>query len=483
MSTAGQPAGERAADWSVEEDDWTDEALRLLRDLRAPHRRRRAGQIGYVVYCVLIIAVVWGVLPTMGMFLETSMGADYTGHGPAILSAMPAGICALATGCLLVGARDSLWRGPVVPPRESIDWLLAQPVRVGRILRPWFWLSCSAALGLGVLTAAIGMATLGLTARVGLVAGFAWCLTGAACLPLLATALGVAVENSTRVAGWARSLTPYLSVVVLALAGQTALAADGHTVPWLERAELWSGPWGWAGIAALSPTPAAVPGGPVAAGLLLALTFGSLTLAHRAVRRGLPLDAVRQRSRTSSGVMNALLTVELRTARQVAAGATGSGRPARFRLRAPRRAGLAVPWRDCLALLRTPVRTVKCVLLAALSVLGAALAANAHGGTAVAATLAALGLGYLAVAQLLESARLETDDTRRGSWAPYPFANLMMRHAIAPGAVALLISCAAAAVVLPLGGGARAALAPLAVPVLVAAGLVNACRGRPNTIC
>lgn len=471
-----QAAEERAAHWSGE-DEWTDETLLLLRGLRAPHRRKRAGQIAYAVYCVLLIAVVWGVMPTMGLFLQVSMGADYTGHGPAILAAMPAGLCALAVGCLLLGARDGLWRGPVVPPRESVDWLLAQPVGVGRVLRPWLWASCSAALGVGVLAAAIGTVTLGLTVRVGLAAGFAWCLAGGACLPLLATALGVAVETGPRAAGRVRSLTPYISVAVLALAGQSVLAADGHAVPWLERIELWSGPWGWAGMAALSPTPAAVPGGPVAAGLLLALTGGCLTLANRAVGGALPLAAVRQRSRTASGVMSALLTVELRTARQVAAGAAGGERPARLRLRAPRRAGLAVPWRDLVALLRAPGAVVKSALLTAMSVPAAGLAVNAHGGTAVAAILAALTLGYCAVAQLLESARLETDDTRRGSWAPFPFAGLMLRHAIVPGTVALLISCAAAAVILPLGGPARAALVPAAVPALLAAGLVNACRG------
>jgi hypothetical protein len=469
-------AEERAAHWSGE-DEWTDETLRLLRELRAPHRRKRAGQIAYAVYCVLLIAVIWGVMPSMGLFLEASMGADYTGHGPAILAAMPAGICALAVGCLLLGARDALWRGPVVPPRESVDWLLAQPVRIGRLLRPWLWVSCAAALSLGVLVAAIGTVTLGLTVRVGPAAAFAWCLVGGACLPLLATALGVAVETAPRVAGWVRSLTPYAGVLALALAGQSVLAADGHAVPWLERIELWSGPWGWAGMAALSPTPAAVPGGPVAAALLVALTGGCLALANRAVGDALPLAAVRQRSRTASGVMSALLTVELRTARQVAAGAAGGERSVRFRLRAPRRAALAVPWRDCVALLRAPGAVAKSAAATALAVPGAGLVVNAHGGSAVTALLAALSLGYWAVAQLLESARLETDDTRRASWAPYSFAGLMLRHAIVPGAVALLISCAAAAVILPLGGPARAALVPAAVPALVAAGLVNACRG------
>ncbi len=475
MSTLAEPAEEHAAAWA-DEDDWTDEALRLLRDLRAPHRRKRAGQIGYIVYCVLLLLVVWGALPSMGLFLQASMGADYTGHGPAVLAAMPAGICALGLGSLLLAARDGLWRGPVVPPRESVDWLLAQPVRVGRVLRPWLWGSCAVSAGAGLLTAAIGMVTLGLTVKVGLPAAFGWCLVGGAGLPLLATALGTAVEGSERVARWVRLVTPYAAVAVLGLAAQSVLAAGGHRVPWLERAELWSGPWGWAGIAALSPTPAAVPGGVTAAILLTVVVGGAVALAHRAAGV-LALSAVRHRSRTATGVMTALRTVEFRTARQVVSGAVGGGRPARLRLPAPRRAFLAVPWRDALALLRLPGRLGRAVLLAVLALLGAVLAVGAHGGSGVGAAAAALAFGYWSAAQLLEPARVETDDTRRGSWSPYPYRDLMLRHTIVPAAFGLLVAVAAAGVLLASGAGARAVLAPAAVPPLVAAGLVSACRG------
>ncbi|WP_241968542.1 hypothetical protein [Streptomyces sp. ICBB 8177] len=464
-----------AAAWSAE-DDWTDESLRLLRDLRAPHRRKRAGQVAYVLYCVLLLLVVWGALPSLGLFLQASMGADYTGYGSGLLAALPSGACALGVGCLLLGARDALWRGPVVPPRESVDWLLAQPVRVGRVLRPWLWITSSVSAAAGVLAAAIGMVALGLTCRVGLPAAFGWCLVGAAGLPLLAVALGMGVEHSPRVAAWTRRLTPYATGLFLALVAQCGLAVAGHRVGWLERAELWSGPWGWAGLAALSPTRAAVPGGPVAAGLLLVVVAAAVTAAHRAAGT-LPLATVRQRSRTATGVMTALLTVELRTARQVASGAAGGGRPARFRLPAPRRAWLAVPWRDALALLRTPGRLGRAVVHAALATLAAVVAAGAHGGTAVGATVVALAFAYGAVAQVLEPARLETDDTRRGSWSPYPYRSLMLRHAILPGALALLGACGVCGVTLWLGAGARAFLAPAAVPPLIAAGLVNACRG------
>ncbi|MEU3460621.1 hypothetical protein ABZ721_11775 [Streptomyces sp. NPDC006733] len=473
--TEEQADDERDASWD-EEDDWTAEALLLLRNLRSPHRRKRAGQVGFAVYCVLLVLVVWGVLPGFSLFLKSSMGADYTVHGSAILAAVPSGVCALVLGSLLVAARDALWRGPVVPPRDSADWLLTQPVRIARILLPWFWLSCGVALAVGLLASVIGMVTLALTVKTGLAAAFAWCAVGGVCVPLLATALAVAVEAHESVARWVRTATPYAGLLVLALAAQSALAAAGHRVGRLERVELWSGPWGWSGIAVLSPTRAAVPGGPVAALLALAVTAAAIELARRAAG-SLPLATVRQRSRTTTGVLAALQTVELRTARQVAAGASGTPRPARLRLPAPRHAALAVPWRDALALIHAPGRLGRAVLLSALAVLSAAVAVGAHHAGGVAATAAALVFGYWAVAQLLEPARLETDDTRRGSWSPYPYGGLMLRHTIVPLLLGLLLALVAAVWVLLLGGGARVVAAPAVVPALVAAGLVNACRG------
>jgi hypothetical protein len=412
----------------------------------------------------------------MGLFLEKSMGADYSGHGPAILAALPAGSCALGLGWLLVAAWDAQWRGPVVPPRETVDWLLAQPVHVARVLRPWFWGSAAISGAAGLLIAAIGTVALGLTVGVGLPAAFGWCLLGGSGLPLLATALATAVEGSERVARWARLATPYVGMAVLALVAQTVMAVSGDQLPGLERVELWSGPWGWAGLAALAPTPAALPGGWAAGVLLAVVVAGALAAAHR-FAGSLALSAVRRRSRTATGVMAALRTVEFRTARQAVAGVTGGGRPARWRLPAPGWAELAVPWRDTLALLRTPGRLGRTVVLGVLAVLGAVLAASAHGGSGLAAALASLVFGYWSLTQLLEPARVETDDTRRGSWAPYPYRDLMLRHTAVPVVLGLVGALVAAGVLAGEGAGARSLLAPALVPPMVGASLVNACRG------
>ncbi|MFJ5924398.1 hypothetical protein ACIQF6_17550 [Kitasatospora sp. NPDC092948] len=471
----GEDADATAAEWTAD-DDWTDEALAVLRALRAPHRRNRAKQIAFALYCTVLILVIWGGIPSLGLFLHASLGADYTGHGPDLLAAMPSGIAAAGLATVLLAVRDGLWRGPVVPPRATTDWLLAHPVRTRPVLRPWFWLSCALAAFPGLVIAVGGMVTLGLTVRVGLPAALGWCLVGGLGLPLLGVCAGLLVQSSARVAHWVRRLTPYATLLVMALAVQSALAVAGHPVHWLERVELWSGPWGWAGIAALAPTPAAVPGGAIAAALLIASTAGCLVLADRAAAT-LSLPLLRERARTAAGVLAALRTVELRAARLTVTGASGSGRQLRVRLPAPRRPWLILYWRDSLSLLRAPARLGRAVLLTVPAVLCAVLAHDLTGLMSFLVTAVALVFDYLAVAQLLEPARIETDDVRRASWSPYPFAGLMLRHAVVPTVLGLALALAGSAVTASLGGGPTSWLAPLAVPPLVTAGLVNACRG------
>ncbi|MEU9133702.1 hypothetical protein AB0D08_37385 [Kitasatospora sp. NPDC048540] len=477
---AGRPAADTPeadgppAPWSAD-DDWTDETLALLREMRAPHRRGRARQIGFAVYCALLVLVVWGVTPSFGLLLQSSMGADYTAHGRAILAALPSGVAALSLATLLLAARDGLWRGPVVPPRAATDWLLAHPLRPRRVLRPWFWLSAGLATVPGVLAAAGAMVVLALTVPAGLPAAFGWCLLGGVCVPLLATCLGLAVELDDRVAAAVRRLTPYVTVVVLLLTAQSVLAARGQRIGWLERGELWSGPWGWAGLAALAPTPAARAGAWAAAGLLLAVTAVCVVLADRACGN-VPVGRLRERARTAAGVLAALRTVELRAARLAVSGSAPSA-VMRLRLPAPRAPWLAVPWRDALALLRSPARPGRAVLLTVPAVGCAALVPSATGLARWGGTALALVFGYLAVAQLLEPARIETDDVRRASWSPYPVAGLMLRHAVVPTVLGVLAGLAGAGAAVAAGAGARVWLVPVAVPALVGAGLVNACRG------
>ncbi|PBC70307.1 hypothetical protein BX265_7712 [Streptomyces sp. TLI_235] len=474
----GEPAAASdgpPAEWS-EDDDWTDESLALLRSLRAPHRLNRVRQVAYAVYCTVLLLVVWGGVPSLGLFLQAAMGADYTGHGRALLAAVPGGVAAVGLAVLLLAVRDGLWRGPVMPPRATIDWLLVHPVRPGPVLRPWFRLSCGLAVFPGIVAAAGAMVVLGLTVRAGLPAALGWCLVGGTCVPLLGVCAALSVQRSERAARLARRLTPYATVLILAFAGQSALAAAGHSVRWLDQVVLWSGPWGWAGIAALAPTTAAVPGAWAATALLVASTAVCLVRADRAAAT-VSLTLLRERARNAASVLAALRTVELRAARLAVHAATGGDRRLKVRLPAPRRAWLVVYWRDVLALLRTPARLGRAALLTVPALLCAAPAHTARGSVSLAATGLALAFGHLAVAQLLEPARIDTDDVRRAFWTPYPFAGLMLRHAVVPTVLGVLLGAAGSAVAVLCGAGPAAWLAPAAVPALVGAGLVNACRG------
>jgi len=456
--------------------DWTDETLALLRALRAPHRRSRAGQIGYAVYSVVLLVMSWGGLFSIGLFANASMGANYTGDGPKLLAALPSAVCALCLGLMLVVARDALWRGPVVAPRATVDWLLMQPVRPARVLRPWFWVSCAIALLPGVLAALAAAVALGLMCRVPVGTALGWALIGGVCVPLLATACAVAVECSGRVARWVRRATPVVALAVLLLAAQSVLAVMGHRSVPLERVEMWSGPWGWAAAAGLSPTTAAVPGG-WAAGVLLALVTAAATvLAYRAAGT-VPLGSLRLRARTAAGVAAALRTAELRSARLVLAQAEQKGRKVRLSIPPPQRPALIVPWRDLTALLRAPSRFGRAVLFTAPALLLVVPAVQARGADRLGLTALAVALGYLGVAQLAEPVRVEADDPRRAGWSPYPYAKLMMRHGVVPAVASVLLMSVGAAVATLLGVSPAVWLAPVAALPLTAAAMVNACRG------
>ncbi|MEZ0090669.1 hypothetical protein [Streptacidiphilus sp. EB129] len=457
-------------------EDWTGDTLALLRALRAPHRRSRAGQIGYAVYCGVMVVFAWGGMFSLGLFTHASLGADYSGHDRQLLAALPSGVTALGLGLILVVARDALWRGPVVAPRATVDWLLAQPVRPARVLRPWFWVSCAIALVPGVLAAAAAGVAIGLMDRTGFLPAFGWALVGGVCVPLLATSAAVAVERFAGAARWVRRLTPVLAVLVLLLAVQSVAAGLGHRNTLLERAEMWSGPWGWPALVGLSPTSAAVAGGRLALLPLLLLTVAAVALAHRAAA-GIPLTVLRQRARAAAGVAAALRTAELRSARLVLAQAGQRSRRITLRIPPPTVAWLAVPWRDLTALLRAPSRFGRAVLFAAPALLLADPAAKAGGADRVLLTALAAALGYLAAAQLAEPARVEADDPRRAGWSPYPYGQLMLRHAVVPALASVLFGVVGAALATLLGAGAAVWCAPLAALPMTAAAMVNACRG------
>ena len=148
------------------------------------------------------------------------------------------------------------------------------------------------------------------------------------------------------------------------------------------------------------------------------------------------------------------------------------------RLRPPRRAGLAILWRDAASALRAPGRTLTGAAVAAASA-GLAVAAAHHAATAL---LAALGI-YLAASTLLEPLRLEVDQPNASQvLLTRPFGRVLLGHIAFPLAVVVPAAAVAGTVVAATGAiGARAgALAIIAVavsPAIVACAALSSRRG------
>jgi hypothetical protein len=528
--------------WSEDDDDRTDETLAWLRRKRRAHRRARGKEMAVVAYTVAIALAGYGSSFAVSFFRGLRDGSGYAHAASDLRAGMPALFVFGALALALVAARDALWRGPVVVPGPTAGWLLAQPVKRERVLRPWFRLTAGLAAGAGVLGGLAGAAVLRVTGLAPLGKGMLAALPAALCLPLLAVALAMAVERRP---AWARAVarwTPAAVLLLAALAAQAVLAAQGHRSPALEQIELWSGPWGWAAqpvVHAIHTTavmPAALPAGalhagaahasasalpvrpgpatgaglpagsvavltvsavkvlpatggatapawPVALALLVAATAAALVAAHRDA--GLvPTVRLRERAATAATVSSVAWSLELRAAKLAIMARTDAGSGVRLRLRPPRgRHGrhLLVAWRDLLTLLRTPGRLGKAAVWTACGAAVAGLGADLGGERRWVGLVLGLLLGYLAVGTLAEPARLETDDVRRAAWATYRFRTLMLHHGIVPAVLGAGLGLLAAVPYAVAGHPAALLLIPVCAPPFTAAALVSAARGPART--
>ncbi|WP_436981853.1 hypothetical protein [Streptomyces sp. enrichment culture] len=463
------------------EDDRTEETLRLLRDKRRAHRGQRRRDLAVSGYVALLFAVGYGSTLGYRFVRDLEHLAAQDGVTEALRRALPAVLVLLACGLALLAARDALWRGPVLVSRPDLSWLLSQPVRRERMLRPVFRWTLGLLTAAGALCAVGGAVLLRLTGLAGLGEALALCAPAGVCLPPLAAALALQVERGARAADRVRALTPYVLLAVALLAGQAAWAAAGHRSAVLETAELWSGPWGWAALPVVHAVTGQAPGWPVAVALLAAAASAAVLHAGKAAGT-VPTRRLRARAATVATVTSVLWSAELRAARlavteALAGGTTG----ARRRLRVPRSRRLAVVWRDALALLRAPERLVAAALWLGAGAGTAALAVALDGGTRLIVLAAALALGWLGVARLAETARLETDDLRRSSWSPFRLPTLLLMHVLVPVAAGVLLALAAAVPFVLQGGGRALLLMPLCVPPFAAAAVLAAARGPVRT--
>lgn len=226
--------------WSEEDDDRTEETLAWLRRKRQAHRRAKGREMAVLVYTVLIAVAGYGSSFAVSFLRGLEDGSGYADAARDLRAGMPALCAFVAVGVGVLAARDALWRGPVVVPGPSVGWVLAQPVKRGRVLRPWFRLSAGLALIPGVLAGVGAAAVVKVTGLAPLGKALLAAAPAAVCLPLLAVALGMAVERRPAAARAVRRWTGPAVLVLGALAAQTALAANGHRSPAVEQAELLS---------------------------------------------------------------------------------------------------------------------------------------------------------------------------------------------------------------------------------------------------
>jgi hypothetical protein len=473
----------------------TRETLALLRHMRRAHLREQAGNVAFAAYAAVLCLFIYGgaLLPWLR---SLSHGQPQSPDAVAALAAAPPALVALQLLLVLAVLRDALWRGPVTVPAPTAGWLLSLPLDRGRLLRPRFRFSVALGIILGALAGAaqgLALAAAGLAHTRGLMALVLWGALGGALLGLAAVGAAVLVERypvgekAVRIAG------PIVALVSLALVGQAVLAWYRDVPAWVSTVELWSGPWGWASqplVAAAGGSAASAAGasgplgasgvvsasGAVVALLPLALLAVALVVVGDRLAPGISGAALRARARAVQSFTAAVVTMNPRTAAEVVRSTRVRRR--RVRLPLPKRPAWTIVWRDATGLLRAPSRLAWAVLLLATGFVLGAMSTHAKLYPSLALLAGALVAGYLAVAQLLEPARLDADDPRRAGHLPYRFDRLALRHLVLPLVLAGVLAEAAVAVLAGVTGSwTLLAVPPLALPALVAAALVSAYRG------
>jgi hypothetical protein len=453
----------------------------FLADVRRRRRRGRRGRIAYAVYVAALLLAVYGG-PLVVRAVRSVEGTPHpTSATVRIAAALPVGMSALWLLVLLGLTRQATWRGPVLLSAADADWMLSTPLPRSRLLRPRFIASVltglllSALLGfvLALVLHGYGVASLG---RI-------WFPIVAAAMVTvtIATSVGALVERFDRAKRVVSIWSPAAAGVVVVFMAVAVARAAGANLRWLQAVILWSGPWGWCSQLAAQAFDGRDTSWPVAAGLTVAVTVALLPFALSAAP-AIPARALRQRAAMSAAVSAALFLGETRDAHLGIRAARG-GPATRRRLPMPRRAWLAIPWRDATSLVRSPAGIGWMTLC--LAVMAVALR-DAAGQPSARHTIVPIGIamvaGYAAAGQLVEPARLDADDPRRTRWSPYPAARQAQRHAAVPLLTLYAVGLAAGLVATPWLTGRQTILTLAAVilvmPVVVAASLIGSYRGR-----
>jgi hypothetical protein len=410
-------------------------------------RRRRVRPTAYQLYTVVVVGAIAGALGH-GL-IGTLVGGGLSLNSLALFG--PAALLLL----LLAAARFGRWHGPVSFSPADVALLLTAPIASEELVRPKLdhamlaGAAIGAAIGSGVVVLiAGGPAGLGFARAIAAVLGFC-------ALSLLATAVSWLVQSSRRVTQLLGRATPVVAAgaLVFVLIGATV----GHSVG------IWSGPWGWALAPLVGRT-----AWPLATGVLLVVAVGVAFYARRLAGVS-SVESFLTRAGARSALTAGVYTLNYRGAALAYRAAHPTEPASRIALSArrrlvvprPRRAALAILWRDAVAITRNPSRFAWAAGLAAAST----IEALTHPGRLLPAGLAATGI-YFAAALLIEPLRVDVDYPDRSavllSWG---FARVLRAHCVLP--LVALIGTTTVTIVLAVVTGLAGPALLLVIPTLL----------------
>ena len=454
------------ADASPTDGDVTVDAAEVRHYLHARRERTGLGQILYQVYVVVLFGTFGMVVWARAQQLSRATAVT----AAPFVSWLPVVVPVLLAGLLVGGMRLGTWAGPVLLSRADVAWLLTAPVRRDQLLQPRLLTALGLGAVLGGVAAVVSSFVLGVSTAGGLAAIIGANLVGWISIAVLAACLSWFVERSDRMAARVLKSTP----LVLALGIALGLTARTHPGPWL-----WIGPWGWASAPILAAAGMPVAWWPIGLVAAVVTTGAAVYLAVRTVGDA-HHEQLARRAGLLSSVSASLYVMDVRTVSLMRGSLQRWLTPTLTpRVPRPRQRWLAVPWRDAVALARTPAQVGwSAVLLTAGITLGA---------TQPHRTLALTGaavLGYLAATRLLEPLRVEIEEPGASHLLPGSYATIVITHAAVPTVLLTLIGWVAlgglavfgVVPVAGLGWGVVATL-PLAA-LLVGCGAVAAHRGE-----
>jgi hypothetical protein len=420
---------------------------------RATRPGRPVGATLDTIYTAGITSAIFGA-----MLYGTASSALASSITPR---ALPEWGPALALVAVVAVARWGTWQGPVVFAAADVGFLLAAPLSRRALARRPLARAVVVGAGAGGVVAAVALVGLAGHGRGIAFAPAAGLVVGVGLLAVLGVGLAGCVQCSAQ---WTRGAAAALPLSLAVAAGLVAASDAGRSA---RTAVLWSGPWGWA----LQPAAGVSTASAVGALSALAVLAGTAVFASARALGACATERHVVRAEARTGAVASMWSLDARTARLALRRAAGPGRAAAVpRIRAPRRAELAIPWRDAVSALRAPGRTLTGVALAA----GASVLAIAAARHVAAEGLAALGT-YLAASTLLEPLRLEVDQPSASQiLLTRPFGRVLLGHVAFPLAV-VAGSAAIAGAVVAASGAVAARAGALAVIVVAVAPAVVTC--------